>query len=75
VPHITPRSLRQTWATFAAMIGCDPRWIAAQIGHNDPQFTFSVYPRNRDTTLHRRAGGLGCDEVRRRTRQGAPGRI
>ncbi len=35
--------MRRTWATFAASIGRDPKWIAAQIGHTDPQFTFSVY--------------------------------
>ena len=40
---ITPHSLRRTWATFAAMIGRDPKWIAAQIGHTSPAFTFSVY--------------------------------
>jgi len=25
------------------MIGRDPKWIAAQIGHTSPAFTFSVY--------------------------------
>jgi integrase len=39
----TPHSLRCTSATFAAMIGRDPKWIAAQIGHVSPAFTFSVY--------------------------------
>jgi len=43
LPRTTPHSLRRTWATFAAMIGRDPKWIAAQIGHTDPEFTFSVY--------------------------------
>lgn len=43
LPEITPHSLRRTWATFAAMIGRDPKWIAAQIGHSSPAFTFSVY--------------------------------
>ena len=43
LPGITPHSLRRTWATFAAMIGRDPKWIAAQIGHVSPSFTFSVY--------------------------------
>jgi integrase len=43
LPEITPHSMRRTWATFAASIGRDPKWIAAQIGHTDPQFTFSVY--------------------------------
>lgn len=42
-PPITPHSLRRTWATFAAMIGRDPKWIASQIGHTSPSFTFSVY--------------------------------
>jgi integrase len=40
LPEITPHSLRRTWATFAAMIGRDPKWIAAQIGHVSPAFTF-----------------------------------
>jgi integrase len=43
LPEITPHSLRRTWATFCASIGRDPKWIAAQIGHTDPGFTFSVY--------------------------------
>lgn len=43
IPPITPHSLRRTWATFAAMIGRDPKWIAAEIGHTSPSFTFSVY--------------------------------
>jgi integrase len=43
LPEITPHSLRRTWATFAAMVGRDPKWIAAQIGHVSPAFTFSVY--------------------------------
>jgi integrase len=40
---ITPHSLRRTWATFCAQIGRDPKWVSAQIGHTDPEFTFSVY--------------------------------
>jgi integrase len=43
LPEITPHSLRRTWATFAAMIGRDPKWIAAQIGNVSPAFTFPVY--------------------------------
>jgi hypothetical protein len=30
-------------ATFCAMIGRDPKWVAAQIGHVNPKFTFAVY--------------------------------
>jgi hypothetical protein len=38
-----PFSDTRTWATFCAMIGRDPKWVAAQIGHVNPKFTFSVY--------------------------------
>ena len=41
--EITPHSMRRTWATLAASVGRDPKWIASQIGHTDPEFTFSVY--------------------------------
>ena len=43
LPSITPHSMRRSWATFCAMIGRDPKWVAAQIGHVNPKFTFSVY--------------------------------
>jgi integrase len=43
LPAITPHSLRRTWATFAAIAGRHPKWIAAQIGHTNPALTFQVY--------------------------------
>jgi integrase len=43
LPPITPHSLRRTWATFAAIAGRHPKWIAAQIGHANPVLTFQVY--------------------------------
>jgi integrase len=43
LPAITPHSLRRTWATFAAIAGRHPKWIAAQIGHTNPTLTFQVY--------------------------------
>jgi integrase len=49
LPAITPHSLRRTWATFAALAGRDQNWIADQIGHSTPHFTFSVYEQ-----VHRR---------------------
>ena len=49
LPAITPHSLRRTWATFAALAGRDQNWIADQIGHTTPYFTFSVYEQ-----VHRR---------------------
>jgi hypothetical protein len=35
--------LRDELLAFAASVDRDPKWIAAQIGHTDPEFTFSVY--------------------------------
>jgi integrase len=49
LPTLTPHSLRRTWATFAALAGRDQNWIADQIGHTTPHFTFSVYEQ-----VHRR---------------------
>jgi integrase len=43
LPPITPHPLRRTWATFAAIAGRHPKWIAAQIGHTNPVLTFQVY--------------------------------
>jgi integrase len=43
LPDITPHSLRRTWATFAAIAGRHPKWIAAQIGHTSPRLTFQAY--------------------------------
>ena len=65
VPGAVLRSL-PPWATFAAMIGRDPKWIASQIGHVSPSFTFSVYQQVANSSLHRRAGRMDVDAVRRR---------
>jgi integrase len=61
---ITPHSLRRTWATFAATIGRDPKWIAAQIGHVSPAFTFSVYQQVATRRYADEEGCLGADAVR-----------
>ena len=53
LPATTTHSLRRTWATFCAMIGRDPKWGAAQIGHVNPKFTFSVYQQVRGSPLRR----------------------
>jgi integrase len=50
LPPITPHSMRRTWATFCAMIGRDPKWVAAQIGHVNPK------SRSRSTSRSRPAG-------------------
>ncbi|MGH2884116.1 MAG: site-specific integrase, partial [Solirubrobacteraceae bacterium] len=40
---ITPHSLRRTWANLAAVAGRTPKWIADQIGHEDPDLAFRAY--------------------------------
>ena len=40
---ITPHALRRTWANFAAVAGRTPKWIADQIGHEDPDLAFRAY--------------------------------
>ena len=47
-------------------IGRDPKWIAAQIGHTDPAVHVLGLPAGRHPSLHRRAGDLDRDAVRRR---------
>jgi integrase len=43
---ITPHALRRTWANFAAAAGRTPKWIAEQIGHEDPRLAFLAYQQN-----------------------------
>ncbi len=42
---MTPHSLRRTYASIRAAAGDHPVYIAEQLGHEDPGFTFRVYQR------------------------------
>ena len=42
---MTPHSLRRTYASVRAAAGDHPVYIAEQLGHEDPGFTFRVYQR------------------------------
>jgi hypothetical protein len=42
---VTPHSLRRTYASLRAAAGDHPVYIAEQLGHEDPGFTFRVYQR------------------------------
>jgi integrase len=42
---ITPHSLRRTYASIRAASGDSPIYIAEQLGHEDPGFTFRVYAK------------------------------
>jgi integrase len=43
--RVTPHSLRRTYASLRAAAGDNPVYIAEQLGHTDPGFTFRVYQR------------------------------
>ncbi len=42
---VTPHSLRRTYASLRAALRDDPVYIAEQLGHSDPGFTFRVYQK------------------------------
>lgn len=41
--RVSPHSLRRTYASIRAAAGDNPIYIAEQLGHEDPAFTFRVY--------------------------------
>jgi len=43
--RVTPHSLRRTYASLRAAVGDHPVYVAEQLGHEDPAFTFRVYQR------------------------------
>ena len=45
IGKVSPHSLRRTYASLRAALRDDPVYIADQLGHEDPRFTFSVYQR------------------------------
>lgn len=42
---VTPHSLRRTYASLRAALRDDPVYVAEQLGHTDPAFTFRVYQK------------------------------
>ena len=68
LPPITPHSLRRTWATFAAIAGRHPKWIAAQIGHTNPALTFQVYEQVATRRYLDEESRLERHAIRRRAR-------
>ena len=43
IGHLTFHSLRRTYASLRCLCGDDARFVAGQLGHTDPTFTFQVY--------------------------------
>jgi integrase len=44
--RVSPHSLRRTYASLRGALRDDPVYIAEQLGHEDPTFTFRVYQRS-----------------------------
>ena len=42
---VSPHSLRRTYASLRGALRDDPVYIAEQLGHEDPTFTFRVYTK------------------------------
>ena len=61
--RVTPHSLRRTYASLRAAAGDHPVYIAEQLGHEDPGFTFRVYQRA--VKRHERLTGVYLDAVDR----------
>jgi integrase len=87
--RVTPHSLRRTYASLRAALRDDPVYIAEQLGHEDPAFTFRVYQkaakrRERlsdeyleafDTALHWAETGRQPDEAPAAPTSSAPERV
>ena len=43
--RVSPHALRRTYASLRAALRDDPVYIAEQLGHTDPAFTFRVYQK------------------------------
>ena len=41
--HVTPHTLRRTFASLCFFAGRDLRWVMRQLGHDDPRMTLPVY--------------------------------
>jgi integrase len=46
--HLTPHSLRRTFASLLFAIGEPPPWVMKQMGHTTPNLTLAVYAREMD---------------------------
>ena len=46
--HLTPHSLRRSYASLLYAIGATPPRVMAQMGHTSPQLALSIYAREMD---------------------------
>ena|ERR1700733_10497759 len=46
--HLTPHSLRRTFASLLFAIGETPPYVMAQMGHTTPNLTLTIYARQMD---------------------------
>ena len=41
--HVTPHTFRRTYITYMIAAGYDLPYVQAQVGHDDPSVTLSIY--------------------------------
>ena len=41
--HVTPHTFRRTYITYLIAAGYDLPYVQAQVGHDDPSVTLSIY--------------------------------
>ena len=63
IGHLTPHTLRRTFASILAEVGVAPRRAMYLLGHTDPRFTMRVYEQVFDAgpqTVAQLETVLGC---------------
>ena len=64
ISHLTPHTLRRTFASLLAEVGVSPRRAMYLLGHTDPKLTMGVYQQVLDLgsdALQGLEDALGCD--------------
>jgi integrase len=45
LPHLTPHSMRRTYATVLYALGKSPAYVMAQMGHTSPNLALAIYAK------------------------------
>jgi integrase len=58
--HLTPRSMRHTFACLHISRGCNPKWLQQQMGHSSINVTLDTYAKWWNLEDHAAADALGA---------------
>ena len=56
--HVTPHTFRRTYITYMVAAGYDLPYVQAQVGHDDPSVTLSIYAQALQATGNEEEAGL-----------------